>query len=115
MTFRKASVKQFVAIFVAAAAMGACLVRAERGQSADADPAAECPGAGKPESRYMDRRLLVSFAIDAKGNASGVASELATLDEFSTWDHRDRHRLATFTRLKVSRASAPRKWNRSSA
>ena len=55
-------------------------------------PAPECPGAGKPESRYMGADSCCAVPHERRGFRH--PSELATLDEFSTWDHRDRHRLA---------------------
>jgi len=93
--------KQFIATVIAAAALGACLLQARRGRSADAEANPECAGAGKPESRYMGADSC--SLCHAKGNAAGTASELATLDEFATWDHRDRHRLA-FDALSTPRA-----------
>jgi len=101
MTQRNDRLKQSAAVFVATAAIAACLVVAERGKSADAEPVSECPGAGKPESRYMGAGSC--SLCHANGNASAVPSELATLDEFQAWDRRDKHRLA-FKALTSPRA-----------
>jgi hypothetical protein len=104
MKVRKPSMKHYAATLVAAASvLGIALGLAELGISADADPAVECPGVGKPESQYMGADSCA--LCHTKGDAARAPSKLATLDEFSIWDHRDKHRIA-FKSLQSPRALA---------
>ncbi len=94
-------------------ALAICFALLNRGQSADETPAPAA--AAKPDPKFMG---AASCALcHSKSDRPQVKSDLVTLEEYSIWDHGDRHRHA-FDVLDCPRAHAMETalgWERDSA
>ena len=101
MTSRNLGMKLCAAAIFTAAVVAMGHLLAGPGKAADVEPASACPGAGKPDSRFMGASYC--RRCHTNGEAFQFPSKLATLDEFPIWDNRDRHRHA-FEALTGDRA-----------